>query len=315
VSRSKSDTFDAFVLADYVRTHYQTLTPLTPNSDQMAELKMLVRDYDQQMRHKRRMTSQLRSDLKAFYPRIVEAFNDLTSPVCRDFLKRFPTPSDLDKLTRRRFESLCKRHRLWTKTIDELWQKLDKPQLPVPEHVMRAKMLSVLTLLQELEVVLSAVERYRKTIEDFFDNLPVAQIAKSLPGGQSGVMIPSLWAELGDAEGRWESFRHLQAYGGSVPITDQSGKRKAVSYRFACNKRLRYHSTWLAQCSLNESEWARDYYDAQKARGKSHRQAQRALAAKWIKIIFVMWRDCLPYDENRHLANLYKQNKNQHVLA
>ena len=70
VSRSKSDTFDAFVLADYVRTHYQTLTPLSPNSDQMAELKMLVRDYDQQVRHKRRMTSQIRSDLKTFYPRM-----------------------------------------------------------------------------------------------------------------------------------------------------------------------------------------------------------------------------------------------------
>lgn len=316
VSGSKSDPFDAFVLADHIRTHYTTLRPLMPNSPEMAELKMLTRDYDQQVRHQTRMVSQLRVTLKAYYPRVLEAFDDLTSPACRDFLTQYPTPQDLEKLTRRRLETLCKRHRLWKKTVDELWQKLKAgPQLLVPEHVVRAKTLSVQTLLRELDVVVSAVEQYRESIERFFVDLPVAPIAKSLPGGKSGVMIPSLWAEVGDAERRWESFRHLQACGGDVPITRQSGKHKGVYFRFACNKRMRYHSTWLAQCSLKESTWARDYYDAQKARGKSHRQALRALAAKWLKIIYFMWRDQVPYDENRHLANLYRQQKKATIKA
>ena len=43
----------------------------------------------------------------------------------------------------------------------------------------------------------------------------------------------------------------------------------------------------------------------------SHPQALRALGAKWLKIIFVMWRDDKPYDENYHLANITRQKMRQ----
>ena len=36
-----------------------------------------------------------------------------------------------------------------------------------------------------------------------------------------------------------------------------------------------------------------------------------ALGAKWLKIIFVMWRDYKPYDENYHLANMARQRMRQ----
>lgn len=314
-SGARDDAFDAFVLADFIRTHYQTLRPIEPNSSQMAELKIMTRDHDQQVRHQRRLLTQLRGDLKAFYPRPLEVFGDLKTALARDFLKRVPTPQDLDKLTRVRWKTFAKRHRLNADRAEELWQSLKKPQLRVPQHIVRARALSVQTLLRELEVAIEAVESYKKAIQRFLDDLPVSDIARSLPGGKAGVTVACLWAELGDGNGRWESFRHLQAQAGSVPITDQSGKYKAVLFRFACNKRLRYHADWLAQTSLTQSAWAKDYYDQQKARGKRHRQALRALASKWLKIIFVMWRDQVPYDENRHLANIYRQTKKQAVTT
>ena len=319
VSGARDDQFDAFVLADFIRTHYQTLRPIEPNSPQMTELKILTRDHDRQVTYQRRVLTQLRAALKTFYLRPLEVFGDLKSDLCRDFLKRVPTPQDLENLTRARWLTFAKRHKLSSDRTDELWKKLKEPQLRVPEHVARARALSVQTLLRELEVVLAAVEDYKRALQRFFDDLPVAEIARSLPGGKTGSTVVCLWAELGDGKARWESFRHLQAQAGSVPITDRSGKHKAVIFRFACNKRLRYHADWLAQTSLTQSEWAKDYYDQQKARGKRHRQALRALASKWLKIIFVMWRDQVPYDENRHLANIYrqtkKQDKKQAVLA
>jgi transposase len=314
-SGAKDDPYDAFVLADFIRTHHQTLRPIEPNSPEMAELKLLTRDHDQQVRHQRRLLTQLRKDLKAFYPRPLEVFCDLKTPTSRDFLKRIQTPQDLQKLTRVRWLRFAKHHRLGLTRTEDLWKKLKAPQLPVPEHVTRAKSLAVQTLLRELEVVLEAVERYREAIQSFFAGLPVAEIARSIPGGKSGVIVPALWAELGDGCGRWESFRHLQAYAGSVPVTDRSGKFKAVRFRFACNKRLRYYADWVAQFSLTQSEWAKDYYDQHRARGKTHRRALRALAAKWLKIIFVMWHDQTPYDENRHLASIYRQTKKHAVYA
>ena len=310
-SGARDDRFDAFVLADFIRTHHQTLHAIEPNTPEMAELKILTRDHDQQIGHRRRLLTQLRQGLNTFYPRLLEVFADLKSPICRDFLKLCQTPQDLQKLTRARWLRFAKRHRLSKARTEELWQQLKLPQLSVPGHVTRAKTMSVQTLMRELEVVLDAVERYRKAIGVFFDDLPIAEVARSLPGGKSGVILPSLWAELGDGQGRWESFRHLQATAGAVPITNNTGKTKqhVALFRFACNKRLRYYADWIAQFSLTQSEWAKDYYDQQKARGKTHRRARRALAAKWLKIIFVMWRDHVSYDENLHLANIYRQTK------
>jgi transposase len=73
-------------------------------------------------------------------------------------------------------------------------------------------------------------------------------------------------------------------------VTKRSGKQqRVVQFRFACDKALRYVVDQVASLSMLSSAWARAYYDQQRARGHSHRQALRALGAKWLKIIFVMW--------------------------
>jgi hypothetical protein len=84
-----------------------------------------------------------------------------------------------------------------------------------------------------------------------------------------------------------------------------------VQFRFSCNKLMRYASYWFAFVSLNQSEWANRYYRDQRAKSHNHPQALRALGAKWLKIIFVMWRDHKPYDENYHLANITRQKMRQ----
>jgi hypothetical protein len=141
--------------------------------------------------------------------------------------------------------------------------------------------------------------------------MPAAKLVGTLPGGKSGTIVAMLWAELGDAKSRWESFRHLQAEAGAVPVTKASGKSRSVQFRFSCNKHLRYAAYWLAFISLNQSEWANAYYRDQRGKGHRHPQALRALGAKWLKIIFVMWRDHKPYDENYHLANIARQQMRQ----
>ena len=175
-SGSRDDVFDAFVLADYIRTHYQTLRAIEPNTPEMAELKILTRDHSQQVKHRSRLLAQLRQDLKAFYPRPLEVFGDLKKSISRDFLRQCQTPGDLENLTRARWLRFVKGHRLSKDRIEELWKQLKAPQLPVPEHITRAKVMSVQTLLRELEVVLDAVDDYRRTIEHFFVRLPEAEI-------------------------------------------------------------------------------------------------------------------------------------------
>jgi len=98
----------------------------------------------------------------------------------------------------------------------------------VPAHVVRAKARLMQALVTELEPVVAAVEAYRQAVEDFFAGMPAAQWIRTLPIGEHGITAPTLWARRGDAPGRWESFQHLQAQAGSVPVTVKSGKQQIV---------------------------------------------------------------------------------------
>jgi transposase len=312
MSQSKSDPFDAWVLSEFLRTDHAHLRPLAPNSEQAQELKMLTRDQQRMVRHKTRLLNQLKITLKEYYPRAVDVFTDLESRVAVDFLKQYSTPTALSKLSRKQWSRFAQQHpHLGQARSTKLWEELKKPQLMVPDHVVRAKAQLLEVLLDQLEASLRAVEKYSDKVERFFASTPAARLVEKLPGGKSGTLLPALWAELGDAPDRWQSFKHLQAEAGAVPVTRSSGKSHIVEFRFACNKPLRYALYWFAFISINRSEWAKAFYRDQRARGHSHPQALRALGAKWLKIIFVMWRDHKPYDETHHLANIARQKMRQ----
>ena len=312
MSQSKSDSFDAYVLAEFVRTDHAHLRALEPDSVEAQELKMLSRDHERLMRQKTRLLNQIGITLKEYYPRPLEVFGDLESKVARDFLKAYSTPQALSKLNRRGWNRFAKRdHHLSEARSKEVWEKLNKTQIPIPEHVVRAKAKLLLALVIQLEALLPEVESYGEEVERFFVSMPAAELGKTLPGGKTGTTVAKLWAELGDANNRWQSFRHLQAEAGGVPVTQSSGKSRVVLFRFACNKHLRHAVYWFSFNSLRRCEWAKNYYRDQRAKGHNHPRALRALGAKWLKVIFVMWRDHKPYDENYHLANIARQRMRQ----
>lgn len=305
-SGAKSDPFDARVAAEFLRTDHAHLTARQPSSEAAQELKYLTEDCQRLIRQQTRLVNQLTATLKADYPRALEVA-ELPTALARAFLQAYPTPEALTPLTARQWQRWAKAHRLSEARTAELWTVLQRPQLPVPAHVVRAKVRLMVTLVAALPPVGEAVTAYRQAIDDFFARIPAAQWARTLPVGERGITVPTLWARLGDAPARWASFRHLQAQAGTVPVTRRSGKQQIVTFRFACDKSLRYAVDPVAFLSLQRSEWARAYYDQQRARGHRHRHALRALGAKWLKISFVMWQRQVPYDEQHHLAMMARQ--------
>ena len=311
VSGSKSDPFDAHVLADFLRTDHGHLRPLVPNSAQAQELKLLTTDYERLVQQQTCLLNQLTTTLKEYYPRILEMFEDINTPTALDFLERYPAPQALAELTPEAWQDFVREHRLHKGPAAELWKRAKALQLAIPGHVVRAKVRLVRVLTAGLRIVRTAVADYHTEIERFFASMPAAEIARSLPAGKSGVVIPMIWAEIGDVPCRWESFRHLQAQAGAVPVTKRSGKCNLVHFRFACSKRLRHALDLLAFASLRHSAWAMGYYRQQRVRGHSHHQSLRVLAAKWLKIIFVLWSRHVLYSEEHHLANINRQHKYQ----
>jgi transposase len=311
MSGAKSDPFDARVAAGFLRTDHGHLQPLRPSSEAAQELKELTRDYTRQVRQQTRLLNQLTITLKEYYPRALEVCEELKSRWAQEFLRAYPTPAALQALTERQWQRWARAHRLSAERTAALWATIQRPQIAVPPHVVRGKARRLAVLLDQFVVTAGAVEMYRQAVEDFFASMPAAEWAASLPGGQSGTVVPALWAELGDAPGRWQTAQHLQGHGGTVPVTEKSGKAHVVKFRFACNTHLRAAIHQLAFLSLRHSEWARVYYDRCRQRGHSHHHALRALAAKWLKIIFAMWTRQVPYQEQYHLASIARHQLRQ----
>ena len=311
VGGAKSDPFDAQVLALFLRGDHAQLRPLHPNSAGAQELKGLTRDYRRQVHLQTRLRHQLTATLKEYYPRALELCEDLTAAWAQAFLAQYPTPAAVAALPEPAWQAFARAHRLGPTRTAALWAILQQPQLPLPAHVVRTKARLLQALLRELATTQTVVAEYRQTINDFFATLPTAEIARSLPVGKTGTTVPAIWAELGDQLDRWDSFQHLQGYGGSVPETVRSGKHCVVKFRFACNTPLRDAMHQLAFLSLPHSLWARAYYDRYRARNHTHHEALRALGAKWLKIIFAMWRQHTPYSETHHLASMARQQLQQ----
>ena len=191
------------------------------------ELKRLTEDCQRHIRQQTRLVNQLTATLKAYYPRALEV-TEVTSALAREFLPAYPTPAALTALTERQWQRWARAHRVPEARTADLWAVLRQPQLPGPAHVVRAKARLMQTLVEQLLPVVAAVAQYRKAIDDFFASMPAAQWARTLPIGKHGITALTLWARLGDAPGRWESFRHLQAHAGTVPVTKRSGKQQRV---------------------------------------------------------------------------------------
>ena len=109
-------------------------------------------------------------------------------------------------------------------------------------------------------------------------------------------------AEWGDARQAYEHPDSVAALAGCTPVTKESGKHRAVHFRWACNKRFRAAITTFADNSRHASPWAAKIYNDARASGKDHPHAVRILARAWIRVIWRCWLDGVPYDPAKHGA-------------
>jgi hypothetical protein len=107
-------------------------------------------------------------------------------------------------------------------------------------------------------------------------------------------------------EGSNRIAAELQQLSGIAPVTVRSGQSYSVHWRLACPKFLRQTFQEFAAQSIPHSHWAKAYYDQQKHRGSSHHAALRALAYKWIRILFRCWQERTPTMKSATL-NHYKK--------
>ena len=296
------DRFDAYVLADTLRTDRTRLRPLTHDSEATKTLRATVRARRDLVKHRVALCNQLRAHLQAAFPGAVGLFADLDSQISLKFLARFDSQERADWLS-------VKRLAAWLSSVGycgrkdpaDLFAHLQAaPRGPVgPDGAARAHVTrAMLTVLGEL------VEQIATLQAQIAEQLALhadAHIFQSLPKGGT-VRAARLLAEIGDVRGRFPDAASLACLAGVAPSTRQSGKHKAVTYRWAVNKELRDAICDFAGDSRRANPWAAKIYNDAIARGKDHPHATRILARAWLGVIWRCWQDDTPYEPDQHNA-------------
>ena len=305
----KDDALDAWCFADALRTDGQGWRALKPEDELTKELRILCRDEITLIGQRTALVNSLRTALVEYYPAVLEAFADWTHPATWAFIVQFPTPQELLRRGKRKWENFLHSHRIWrTETAQKRLEIFaHATELANPsEAVTRAKSLLAVSLAQQLLTLEPLLEEYRRRIEELFGRHPDHDLFDSLPG-IGNKTASGLLAELGSDPDRFDSPDALRAYSGTAPVTVQSGKKRVVYMRRMCNKWLRNAMHWLADLSRAECVWAAVYYQKKKEQGMTHQAALRCLANRWEKIIWKMRRTGQKYDPELHMRNMIQQ--------
>jgi transposase len=299
---NKDDRFDAFVLADTLRTDRNRLRPLTRDSDATVSLRMTVRARKDLINARIAMANQLRAHLQITLPGAIGLFRDIDSAITLQFLQRFPSQDKADWLSELRlanwlrsvsYNHLANLDRLWAHLHDAARGTTGAPAIP------RAQI--TLALVAALTAIRDQIHALDQQIATQLAQHPDAAIFTSLPRAGTN-RAARLLAEIGDARGRFPTPEALTCLAGAAPSTRQSGKVKIVAFRWAVDKQLRDAVIDFAGDSHHANPWAADLYAKARARGHDHPHAVRILARAWLHIIWRCWQDNVPYDPAKHHA-------------
>jgi transposase len=298
VSGAKSDTGDAHVLADMVRTDAHQLRPVAGDSAQAEAVKVVARTHKTLIWERTRHTQRLRHALREYFPAAVQAFEDLDAPDALELLAKAPDPASAARLTRAQIRAALKRARrrdIGAKT-ERIWAVLHAEHLGQPEVVTGAYAASVRSLVAVLRVLDQQIATLQRQVVAHFGRHPDAEILASQPGlGQ--ILGARVLAEFGDDPTRYATAKARKNYAGTSPITRRSGKTKLVTARSIHNDRLIDARMTQAFAALSASPGARAYYDQLRARGAGHNAALRQLANRLVGILHGCLKTRTRYDE------------------
>jgi transposase len=298
---NKDDRFDAFVLADALRTDAGRWAVVRADTAQTIALRMLVRARHDLIGHRIAVANQLLAVLQHNFPGAIGLFHQLDIPISLAFLRRFPSEAKAGWLSETRLAHWLKANGYFgRKPAADLIAHLREAALgratgaaAEASEVIVLALVDLLTQLRQQQAMLEA------RIKEALLAHPDGPIFTSLPRAGT-VRAATLLAEIGDCRARFPDPQSLAAAAGVAPSTRQSGRHRNVAYRRGCNKQLRHALIDWAQDTPRANPWAHDTYHRARERGCRHPHAARILAQAWTRILWRCWHDHQPYNPDLH---------------
>ena len=315
-SGAKDDTPDALVLLALLRHQRAKLRPFVSEDVSTRKLAGLTEIRRQAVDHRTQLSNELRSALKGYFPLALALVGEqLYSPLALDFLRRWPTLLDLQAARPASLKAFYHRHNVRRPEALEQRLALIRQAQPLTNDaaVIFVSVRTVARLCETLRVVQKHIAGYEEDIAEAFAAHPDAGLFRELPGAGK-VLAPRLLAAFGTDRTRFANATELLCYSGIAPVKEQSGKRVWIHWRWNAPWFVRQAFVEWAGQTILYCDWARAYYDQQKAKGKRHWAIIRALAFKWLRILWKCWTTNTPYKETTYLAALTKRQSTLVVI-
>ncbi len=312
-SHAKDDPTDAELAIDLVLRHQDRFKPLQPQSTQMRTLAHLVEKRRRLVDDRRRFANRLISALKAYYPQAVEWFSHKETFVFCAFITRWPTLQQVKRARRSTLERFFREHRVRRPHLIEMRIQAIRTATALTDDpgVINPGTLEVLALAKQLETSLKLIRQFDQAIAELIPKLPDYALFTSLPGA-GPVLAPRLLAAFGEDRHRFHSAAEAQQCYGIAPVTERSGQKSWVHWRWQCSTFVRQTFVEWAAKTVHSSFWAGAYYQQQRKKGATHQMAVRSLAFKWIRILYRCWKSRTPYNETVYLQAL--QNRGSDLI-
>jgi len=169
-SGAKTDTIDAYLLAKTGRADFADLHRLTPDSEKVAELKLLTRDQDGLIQMQTRLVNQLTACLKAYYPVALELFSQLQQHTTLVFLQTYPTPEAAMAASTDQIAQVVKQagHPNPLGVAPKIVERLHQPHLQANAVTTRTKSRLMLALVRQLLPLIEQIAQYDQEIHTLF---------------------------------------------------------------------------------------------------------------------------------------------------
>ncbi len=309
LSGASNDPSDAALIGDFAMKHLTELRVWRPDEERTRKIRLLCEQRRSLVDQRTALTHTLSATLKEYFPQVLQWFGDEASPYLREFLTHWETleqasQASVDDIT----NVLKSRGRRKASAVSQ--ELIEKIRVAVPltrdTAILDACSMYARSFIALLDPLDEEIAKYDQAIAVEWADHPDRKIFDSLPGA-GAVMAPRLAVAFGFERSRYDAAAELQQYSGIAPVTEQSGRHWWVHARWGYPTFLHQTFHEFAQASLPHSTWARAFYHEQRDRGAGHHAAIRALAFRWIRILFRLWKTGEEYDEQRYIEVLKRK--------
>ena len=307
-SGAKDDPTDAAIQVEILQLHMHKLNVITPDSESVRSLAQLVEYRRKLVQDRVNLTNRITTTLKNYYPHVLDWFKEKDTMIFCDFLLRWPSLEQAKRARKQTLVDFFNQHNSRYPAVNE--KRINEIKLAEAltndKAIIAPNLLLTECLIEQLKHLMLAIERFDVEIKALYKPHKDRFIFDSLPGAGPQI-APRLLAAIGSNRDRYHSCEEIQKYAGIAPVTERSGKKEWIHWRYSCTKFLRQTFVEWAGQSVRYSFWAKAYYRQQEAKGKPHNTIIRALAFKWIRILFKCWKTKTAYDESTYLEALKRK--------